>query len=70
MNTLRAPPALWLAIAAVALTTNDCSTLLAATKQEVASDWISYEDAVKSLSVIEAHETPRADARHLRGTAR
>jgi hypothetical protein len=43
---------------------------LAATKQEVASDWISYEDAVKSLSVIQAHETPRADVRHLRGTAR
>lgn len=69
-NTLRAPPALWLAIAAVALATNDCSTLLAATKQEVASDWTSYEDAVKSLPVIEAHETPRADVRCLCGRAR
>lgn len=61
MNTRRASPALWLVVAIAAWASSGCSTLLPAAKQEVVSDWTSYEDAVNSLAAIEAHKATRDD---------
>lgn len=45
----------------VALALGGCSTLLPTAKREVVSSWNSYDDAVKSLSAIEAYKATRSD---------
>jgi hypothetical protein len=43
-----------------------CTTLLPTSKQEVESDWGSYDDAVKGLAAIEPYRATRSDV-HGRG---
>lgn len=61
MNTRRACPALWRAIAAVFPDTGGRSTPRPAYRQEVVRDGTRLEDKVKSLLVIEAQEATHED---------
>jgi hypothetical protein len=60
MNNIRFPLLGSIALI-VCLTLGGCSTLLPTAKQEVVSDWNSYDDAVKSLSTVEPYKATRAD---------
>lgn len=60
MKTARFP-CLWLAAVIVSVALSGCTTLLPTSKNEVVSEWSSYNDAVKSLSAIEPYQATRRD---------
>lgn len=60
MTTLRLR-CLWLAASMACAALTGCTSLLPTSKKEIASDWRSYDDAVKSLSAMEAYKTTRQD---------
>jgi hypothetical protein len=61
MKAPRIRISVWLAAVTIGMALSGCSSLLPTAKKEVVSNWISYDNAVKSLSAIEPYKATRTD---------